>query len=84
LQVNRSLKNERGELRLGEPKTKRSRRALVLPEPVLAALRVHRRRQVQDASLPAMSGGDHNLVFPTSVGTFIDPSNFRRHLCRWS
>ena len=47
LQVNRSLKHERGELRLGEPKTKRSRRALVLPRPVLSALRAHRRRQVQ-------------------------------------
>lgn len=34
LQVNHSLKRERGELRLGELKTKRSRRALVLPTPL--------------------------------------------------
>lgn len=80
LQVNRSLKLERGELRLGAPKTRRSRRALVLPKPVISALRAHRRRQVQERIGAGPGWEDLDLVFPTSVGTLIDPSNFRRHL----
>ena len=80
LQVSRSLKRERGELRLGEPKTKRSRRALVLPAPVVKSLRAHRRRQVQERIAAGPEWRDLDRVFPSTVGTLIDSSNFRRNL----
>lgn len=69
-------------LRLGEPKTSRSRRSLDLPAPVVDALRRHRPRQVAEqlAAGPLWSAewGPIGLVFTTEVGTPIDPANLRR------
>ncbi|MGE0729444.1 MAG: tyrosine-type recombinase/integrase [Acidimicrobiia bacterium] len=78
LRIDRSLKRERGQLILGDTKTRRSRRVVGLPTPVLGALTAHRRRQAKErlALGPAWAEGD--LIFPTNVGTPLDPANFRR------
>lgn len=78
LHVERSLKRERGELKLGPTKTKRSRRVVALPEPVLAALAAHRRRQAKERLAAGPAWPDPPLMFATSAGTLYDPSNFRR------
>lgn len=85
--INQSRKrttDENGQeaLVLGEPKTPKSRRALVLPELVLDALRVHRGRQQAERRAAGDRWQDLDLVFPTSVGTPMSPSNLRRDLAR--
>lgn len=77
LRVTRTLKRERGELVIGDPKTAGSRRALVMPAPVIDALGRHRCRQEAE-KLEAPIWQDHDLVFTTTVGTPLDPSNLRR------
>lgn len=67
---------------LGAPKTRKSRRALVLPRPVVDALRQHERRQRDERRNAGERWQDLDLVFPTSVGTPMSPSNLRRDLAR--
>ncbi len=73
-----SLKRERGNLSLVEPKTARSRRPLALPGPVATMLRTHRRRQREERLAAGAAWTETGLVFTTEVGTPIDPSNLRR------
>lgn len=83
LHVRQSLKRERGAdgrevLRFGDPKTAKSRRSLSLPAPVVTALqRRWAHRAAQRLSLGA-AWQDSGLVFTTSVGTPLNPSNLRR------
>jgi integrase len=67
---------------LGEPKTRKSRRALLLPQPVLDALRQHEQQQRDERRSAGERWQDLDLVFPTSVGTPMSPSNLRRDLAR--
>lgn len=61
---------------LVEPKTSRSRRTLVLPALVVAGLREHRRRQLEEriAAGPRWRG-TWGLVFTTPIGTPLDSRN---------
>ena len=77
LTVAGSLKSERGQLRLGETKTKQSR-TVDLPTPVLAALKAHEKRQKEDRLKVGPAWRHRGLIFTTEVGTPIDPSNLRR------
>jgi integrase len=77
LMVSGSLKNERGQLRLGETKTKRAR-AVQLPAPVLAALKAHSARQKEERLKVGSASRRNALVFTNEVGTPIEPSNLRR------
>lgn len=65
-------------LLFGDPKTPRSRRSLDMPAPVVAALRAHSRRQAAERLKAGSLWGDHGLIFATSIGTPISPSNLRR------
>ena len=78
LSVAGSMKRERGQLKLGQTKTARSRRTLALPEPVLAALKAHEKRQKMERLRVGSAWRSTGLVFTTEVGTPIDPSNLRR------
>lgn len=77
LDVRRSLKREPGGLRLGDVKTKNSRRSLQMPQLVIDRLQAHRRAQNKER-MAAAEWQDPDLVFPTTRGTLIDPRNFRR------
>jgi integrase len=81
LQVRHALKRERGVLRIDDTKTEQSRRALVMPAPVLEALRTHRSRQAAE-KLRSPGWENEDLVFATVVGTPLDPSNLRRGFAR--
>lgn len=62
----------------GDTKTKRSRRTLALPQRCVDALREH---QIRQSALKQQAGGrwqDHDLVFPSRVGTTWDASHVRR------
>ncbi len=82
LHVRRSMKNNRGRLEFGEPKTRRSARSLQIPLLTSDRLREHRRAQRHERLEAGPLWEDHGLVFSTEVGTPIDPSNLRRNLNR--
>ena len=57
----------------GEPKTARGKRRIPLPPFVLELLLMHRDTQEQARKAAGSKWCDMDLVFCTSVGTFIDP-----------
>jgi integrase len=84
IQIQRSVKLERGTLILGDTKTERSTRPLGVPEVVLDALSWH--RVLQDAERakaePLGLWEDHGLIFTTAYGTPVDLHNYRRTVRR--
>jgi integrase len=62
----------------GDTKTKRSRRTLALPQRCVDALREHRSRQDVLRGQAGSRWQDHDLVFPSRVGTSWDASHARR------
>ena len=62
----------------GDVKTRKSRRTLRLPMAAVEALRVHKVKQAEDRLLAGALWQDHGLVFPSAVGTPLDPSHVRR------
>jgi len=60
-----------------EPKTARSRREVHLSALAVAALRRHRRAQLEERMRAANLWEDHDLVFSTSTGRPLDGNNFR-------
>ncbi|MGX5694801.1 tyrosine-type recombinase/integrase [Agromyces soli] len=61
----------------GPPKTARSRRSVPIPARVARSLRIHRAAQVAELHGTNRSN-PLDLVFTTSLGTPIEPSNLRR------
>jgi len=74
--------------RLAEPKTRQSRRTLPLPAPLIAQLRAHRKRQLEDRLLAGgrWVGDTWGLVFANRTGGPLDPTHvvkaFKGHLRR--
>jgi integrase len=62
----------------GDVKTQKSRRTLRMPAAVVDALKLHKARQAEDRLLAGALWRDHGLVFPSAVGTPLDPSHVRR------
>jgi integrase len=64
---------------LVEPKTARSTRTLAMPPAIIADLKAHRRRQLEEQLLAGdrWEGKAWCLVFPTSIGTPYHNSNLR-------
>lgn len=79
LRVTGSLQRLQGKLIVQPPKTKKSTRALKIPKSLLAILREHRTRQLEER-LKTEHWQDNDLVFCTSIGTYIEPRNVRRKL----
>jgi len=71
-----------GKLRFLEPKTERSRRTLSVPDTVVAALRTHRIRQLEERLAAGRRWQDFGLVFATRVGTPLEPRNVHRDFKR--
>ncbi|MEU5565049.1 site-specific integrase [Micromonospora musae] len=82
LTVRQNLVRASGELRVQAPKTRRSRRTLPLPPPVVAALRQQRTRQAEERLAAGPSWAGNDLVFSTSLGTPIEPRNLTGHFYR--
>lgn len=70
VRVDRTLARYGGAYHLDPPKSARSRRAISIPRPVVAALRVRReiQHERQQAVGVAWAGSDWNLVFTTETG----------------
>ena len=69
-----------------EPKTKSSRRTLPLPATLVKGLKTHRKRQLEERMRLGAAWQNHDLVFPSEVGTPSTHSNvtqvFKRVLKR--
>jgi integrase len=71
--VKRSLAQLKGKFLLKEPKSKRSRRAVKLPDFALAALREHRAEMLKEGNITAP-------VFCTKTGNYLGKSNMIRQV----
>ncbi len=80
--VQGSLQRINGELRRVEPKTKRSRRTIALPDAAVAVLRRHRVRQKEERLLAGSRWKNTDMVFTTRIGTPLEPRNISRHFQR--
>ena len=63
-------------------KTRRSRRTLFLPAVLVTALRAHRDRHEIERKEAGAAWQEHGLIFPSAVGTPLDPDNFSHWLTR--
>ena len=78
LHVQRQAQDIRGQGTIfQEPKTRAGRRTIKLGESTLQALRVHRQRKQVQKLVAGQRWKDHDLIFPSSAGTPLDPSNLR-------
>ncbi len=78
LRVARTLSRVRSGNIFTEPKSPRSRRTVPLPTSCVAELRAHRVRQAEERLQLCGAWQDHDLVFPSSWGTPMDPRNALR------
>jgi integrase len=74
LRVNRALSDGK----LAETKTKRSRRRIDLSAGSVAALKAHRKRQLEERMQKAELWRDNGFVFPSTVGTPLSHRNLVR------
>ena len=77
LEVRRSLSETRGRRSFVTPKSGRGRH-LRLSKRAVSALRVHRKRQLEERVQKAGLWEDHGLIFPSEVGTPMSGRNLYR------
>jgi integrase len=84
IQVSHALKREKSGLVFGEPKTKRTKRLLYIPNATARLLKEYRVSQLREKLEFGPSWGGEwsevDFVFTTPIGTPIDPRNFGRNL----
>jgi integrase len=74
LRVGRSLTREKGRYLMGDTKTKKGRRVNLTPRTV-AALKAHRKRQLEERVRYAGLHEDRGLIFSTQTGAIVSPEN---------
>jgi integrase len=75
LRVGRALVREGGRHVVGETKTRRGRRRVNLTPRTVAALKAHRKRQLEQRVRLAGLYQDYGLIFPSENGTPLNPRN---------
>ena len=78
LRVVQSLQRVGGKLQLKAPKTRKSRRTVPLPPPVVEALKAHKIAQGKERLAAGPDWHDTGMVFASAVGTPMEPDNLRR------
>ena len=78
LEVVQTLQRIGGALRFVRPKTEDSARTIPLPPLCIDALREHRRQQFTERADAWPNWQENGLVFPTRIGTPMEPDNLRR------
>jgi hypothetical protein len=73
-----ALQRVGGELRFVRPKTEDSERTIPLPELCVEALKAHKERQATERSNAWPDWQENGLVFPSRIGTPLEPDNLRR------
>lgn len=75
LRVGRSLTREKGRYLMGDTKTKKGRRRVNLTPRTVAALKAHRKRQLEERVRFASLYEDRGLIFSTQTGAIVSPEN---------
>ncbi len=78
LMVRRTLTRDGGKLEIGPTKTAKGRRTVKLTKDAAASLKGHLTRQLEEIDVLGDSYGPGGLVFATSKGTLINPTNLRK------
>jgi integrase len=78
IRVRTQLKRLEGQWVLREPKTRRSRRQIAVPDPVVDALRRHHVRQLEERLRLGAAWQDRDLVFCTQTGGPLFARNLYR------
>jgi len=82
LSVTQSIEQTAAGLRFKEPKTKRSRRSITLPDVAIEALRKHKVEQSLNRLRLGQDYQDHDLVFPRLDGGIQNPRIFSKDFRR--
>ena len=80
LGIQRQLQRVRGGLVFSEPKTAAGRRVIALGVASIEKLRKHQKFLLNERTEAGSSWQDDDMVFPSSIGTPMDPSNVYHHL----
>jgi len=75
LHVRHQLQRLDGRWQFVEPKSDAGQRSLTLPPTLVTELRAHRTRQLEERLAAGDRWQDWNLVFPSTLGTPIQPAN---------
>ncbi len=77
IRISKQLQRVDGKQTLVEPKTAKSRRTISLPDEIVAVLKAHRVRQLEERLQAGdrWQGEDWGLVFASPIGTPLEPSN---------
>lgn len=78
LRVRHTITLEDNKPKVGEPKSRKSRRTLPLTEDMVQVLEAHRERQKLERRVMDRDWSEHGLVFPATNGALVFPSNFSR------
>ncbi len=79
LSIRRVLQRVGGKKQLLEPKTRRSRRTIMLPEVVLDALQKQQDRQRWERTAAGKFWQETGLIFTSSFGTGLEPKALTQH-----
>lgn len=79
LTVTGAMQRRGGRLQRVLPKTESSVRKLYVPAVLLEVLLRHKERQGAERALGEDEWQEHGLVFPSTVGTPMEPGNLHRH-----
>jgi len=83
LSVKQAAQRIRGQgMTFAPPKTERARRKVMLPNPLVSALRSHHKRQLEEQLCAGSRWQQMDLVFASGVGTPLEPRNLDRHFKR--
>jgi len=76
IQVQRQVQRRKGDgLVFCEPKSASGRRVIVLGKSTIGKLREHKNSQLKERILLGEKWQDYDLIFPSPIGTPLDPSN---------
>jgi len=78
LEVVQTLQRVRGQFQFVRPKTEDSERTVPLPEICAETLKEHFERQKAEKEVAGDDWQDYGLVFPSRLGTPMEPDNLRR------
>jgi integrase len=79
LRVQKIAQRVGGQLLMEDTKSADSDRSVPLPEITWKALKPHKSHQAEERLQEGKFWRDHGLVFPTAIGTPIEPRNLNRH-----
>jgi integrase len=82
LQITGAIQRQEGKVSRSAPKTEAGARILPLPPELIAALEAQQRRQIEEKRVLGDEWQEHGLVFPSSVGTPMEPRNLNHHFTR--